>query len=99
MAIKWLSAPPPVLQRPFQRDRPLPQGKYDAGYARLFMMSSGGRCMTKFSSTHIFKGRIKHIMQQSNCYQMAFGAAPRPPARSRRIWRRRRRQRGGARTA
>ena len=34
-------------------------------------------------------------MQQSNDYQMAFGAALRPPARSRRIWRRRRRQRGG----
>jgi hypothetical protein len=44
------------------------------------MISSGGRGMTKFLPTHIFMGRIKINMQQSNGYQMAFGAAPLPPA-------------------
>jgi len=67
----WLSAPPPVLQRPFRHDRPLPQIKSDAGYTRLFMISSGGRRKTQFPYTHIFKGRIKTNMQQSNGYQMA----------------------------
>ena len=80
MAIKWLSAPPLVLQRPFRRNRPLPQSKSDAGYTRLFMISSGGCGKTQFPHTNIFKGRIKNNMQQSNGYQMAFGAATRPPA-------------------
>jgi hypothetical protein len=44
------------------------------------MISSGGRGMTKFLPTHIFMGRIKINMQQSNGYQMAFGAAPLPLA-------------------
>ena len=67
--LNWLSAPPPVLQRPFQRNRPIPQSKSDIRYARLFMISLGGRSMTKFSFTHIFKGRIKINMQQSNGFQ------------------------------
>jgi hypothetical protein len=65
----WLSAPPPVIRCPFQRDIPLPHSKSNVGYARLFMISSGGRGMTKFSSTHIFKGRIKNNMQQSNGFR------------------------------
>ena len=71
MTIKLLSAPPPVIQRLFQqnRNRTLTQSKSNVGYARLFMISSGGRGMTKFSSTHIFKGRIKNNMQQSNGFR------------------------------
>ena len=38
-------------------------------YARLFMISSGGRGMTKFLFTHIFKERIKNNMQQSNGFR------------------------------
>ena len=61
--------PPPVLQRPFQRNRPLFHSKSDVRYARLFMISSGGRGMTKFLFTHIFKERIKNNMQQSNGFR------------------------------
>ena len=50
----WLSASPPVIRCPFQRNRPLRHSKTNVGYARLFMISSGGRGMTRFSSTHIF---------------------------------------------
>jgi hypothetical protein len=42
--------------QPFQRDRPLPEGKSDAGYARLFMISSGGRGKTKFPSIIFLRG-------------------------------------------
>jgi hypothetical protein len=51
--------PPIVLRRPFRHDRPLPHSNYNVGYARFFMISSGGAGKTKFLSNHIFKGRIK----------------------------------------
>jgi hypothetical protein len=68
--------PPIVLRRPFRHDRPLPHSNYNIGYARFFMISSGGAGKTKFVSNHIFKGRIKNIHDN----QMGFSAAPRHPA-------------------
>ena len=68
--------PPIVLRRPFRHDRPLPHSNYNVGYARFFMISSGGPGKTKFVSNHIFKGRIKNIHDN----QMGFSAAPRDPA-------------------
>ena len=65
--------PPIVLRRPFRHDRPLPHSNYNVGYARFFMISSGGAGKTKFVSNHIFKGRIKNIHDN----QMGFSAAPR----------------------
>jgi hypothetical protein len=56
---------PPVLRRPFQRIRPLPHSM-DIGYARLFMISTGRRGKTQFSSTNICKRRKKNTQQSES---------------------------------
>jgi hypothetical protein len=59
MTIKWVSALPPVIRRPFQSNRPLTHSNSNVGYACFFMISSGGTGKTKISVHHIFKGRIQ----------------------------------------
>jgi hypothetical protein len=70
------NALPPVIQRPFQRDRTLTQSKSNVGYARLFMISSGGHGKTKFPSIIFLKGESEKKLDN----QIGFQAASHPPA-------------------
>ena len=47
---------PPVIRRPFQRDRPLTRSNCNVGYARFLMISSGGTGKTKFPSIIFLRG-------------------------------------------
>ena len=67
--------PPPILQRPFWFwcDRPLPHIKSNVGYARLFMISSGGRGKTKFPSIIFLRGESEKKIDN----QIGFQRRPR----------------------
>jgi len=56
MTIKWVSVLPPVIRRPFQRDRPLTHSNSNVGYARFLMISSGGTGKTKIPSIIFLRG-------------------------------------------
>jgi hypothetical protein len=74
--IKWVSALPPVIRRPFQHDRPLTHINSNVCYARFFMISSGGTGKTKFPSIIFLRGESEKKLDN----QIGFQAASHPPA-------------------
>jgi hypothetical protein len=70
--IKLAFRPSSILQRPFWRDIPLPQSKSHVGYARLFMISSGGPGKTKFLSIIFLWGESKKKLDNQIGFQAVF---------------------------